>query len=556
MSRSKPNPAAPWLRWFVFGPLGALGRALGFRWVFFFTLPIPYHPLLFPALLLALLGWAGWSAVQAVSGLGGDHASWAAMLAIGLAMAVPLSIPIIAWVMMAFRAPLLQGLLFTLGMTLLAVEVATGRADMAWAAVPALYFGLFAAQTLLGSAWLGHLRRENAAFTPIRPEQTPVALAGFDWVARDLITLGAVARLYAPPLRGTVKAKAYHWLTPSDAAALRAAMPCTTIPGWKFEDGEGHVLLVREGAPRPDGTLVVRTGKHHAPLWLVTGLQMLEARGPGVFRRVTFGKPAIVGKLPLFMLFHWTALVGKSEWVIGFPRRVCEDLLRPGKENSRSALTLFAPRDRDGGPFDTGGLPALYADIAARKAELDRQHTQAVVDLPRFWEALATGGNTRRLTQTMDAVLRDPDLLSTDNVPTVLDWLERERDMPRMQGVHAAARLLAAFPDDLLAPHAERLGKAFNSQKLALQWDLPKVEDRTTLPRDAPLFAGTIVGFGLYLVQPGLYARLAAICPDLKNVERGLQREMDWQSGIRHAIAVVFSGGFATARKQTPPPSP
>ncbi|MFM5886324.1 MAG: hypothetical protein ACKOQ3_13530 [Novosphingobium sp.] len=556
MSQKKTNPAAPWLRWFVTGPLGPLGRKLGFRWVFFFTMPIPFHPLLFPALLLVLLGWSAWAGVRAVSGLGGGDASWAAMLAIGLALAVPMSVPIVAWVMMAFRAQLLQGLLFALSMALLALEVTRGGIAAPWIVLPAAYFGLFAVQALLGPAWLGHLRRQNDRFAPLPAGQTSVALAGFDWIARDLIEQCAVPRLYAPPLKGTVKAKAFHWLAPADAAALRAAMPFANMPGWKFEDGAGHVLLVREKARRPRTAITIRTGRYPAPAWLVAGLNRIEARGAGVLRRRTFGKPALVGWLPLFMLFHWTALVGRSEWVIGFPRRTRPDLAPPDEANGRHVLTLFSPRDADGGPFDTDGLPALYAEITAREAKLARQRDQAVADLPRFWRTIATDGAARRLPETMAALLREPSLLKTENVPVVLDWLERERDMPRMQGVHAAARLLAAFPDELLAPNAERLGRVFNSQKLALQWDLHRVEDRTVLPKDAPLFAGSIVGFGLYLMLPGLYTRLATICPDLKNVERSLKREMAAQSGIRDSIAVVFSGGFATTRKRTPRPSP
>lgn len=539
----------------MIGPLGSFGRKLGFRWVFFFTFPIPYHPLLFPALLVALLGWTVWSAVRAVAGLGGGNASWAAMLAIALAMAIPLSVPVVAWVMMVFRAPLLQGLLFTLSMALLGIEVAMGRAATPWAILPAAYFGLFVVQALLGPVWLSHLRRENAAFVPLLPGQRPVALVDYSWAAKDLISQCALARVHAPALCGTIKPKTYHWLTPSDAAALRGAMPEAGMPGWSFTDGHDHVLLVREKTRRPSGAILVSIGKHRAPLWLVTGLQKLEARGPGIHHRVTFGTPAVVTWLPLFILFHWTALVGKSEWVIGFPRRTHSELMRPGDEDARSVLTLFAPRSEEGGPFDTD-LGEVYADIAAHKAKLAKRRAKEIRRLPKFWDAIANQKRTPRLPASVLLLLDEPDLLDADKVRVVLDWLERARDAPNMEGVHAAARLLAAFPDAALVPHAARIGRIYNSFKLALQWDLARVEDRKVLPKDAPLFAGSIVGFGLYLLQPDFYRRLTTLCPDLKNVERVIGREMESQPGIRYNLAVVFSGGFATARKQTPPPSP
>ena len=540
------------------GRLGArLFRALGLRWVFSFgTMPIPYHPLVFPVAIIALLIWAGWSAFNAVAGLGGGDATWAHMLAVALALAIPMSIPIVSWVGIVFRVPLLQGLLFLTAMVLLVVDCASGRVAMAWAVLPAAYFGLFAVQFTLGRWWLRRLEAERERFTPLGPGQATVALDAFDWVARDMIRQSAVARLHAPALRGTVKPKAYHWLKPQDAAALRAASAGMDMPGWSFEASEGGEVLVREGADRPSDAIVVRAGSYTAPAWLVTGLKQIEARGGGVFRRFTFGEPMVVDRLPLFMLFRWTALVGRNEWVAGFPRRKATPLPELDREKARSVLALFAVRGPDRTPYDAAGLGELYAEIEGQKVVLAQQREAARARLPHFWESLAKDKGMRGLVDTLKVLEREPDLLASANVPIVLDWLERARDVPSLHQVHAAARLLDAFPGDLLAPHAERLGRVFNSRRLALQWNVSEVKDWDAVPKRTPVFAGSVAGFGLYLLVPGLYARLAAICPDLRNVERGLDRAISTEAGVRDNLAVVFTHGFATKRKQTPPPSP
>ena len=91
---------------------GKLLRALGFRWVFpIGTMPIPYHPLLAWALLIAAPVWLIVSLALSATQAAGQTA-WLQMLIVGLLLGVPMSIPIIAWMAMMFRVPLIQSLLF------------------------------------------------------------------------------------------------------------------------------------------------------------------------------------------------------------------------------------------------------------------------------------------------------------------------------------------------------------------------------------------------------------------------------------------------------------
>ena len=82
-------------------------RLLGFRLVFpIGTMPIPYHPLVFPLALLAILGWFGWSIWASLEETRTGHFWWQPFPFFAL-LGVLMSVPIVAWAAMVFRAPLL-----------------------------------------------------------------------------------------------------------------------------------------------------------------------------------------------------------------------------------------------------------------------------------------------------------------------------------------------------------------------------------------------------------------------------------------------------------------
>lgn len=536
---------------FAQGPLGSWGRRLGFRWVFpIGTLAVPFHPLILPGALLGILGWSLWSAWQAVLGLG-SSGDWAVLLDLGLLLGVPMSIPVLCWFVFALGGRLVQTVLFAAAMIRLSLECWLGRVDPLWAILPGAYAGLFLVQWLLGPVWLRRLEREAAGFTPQDPAQSTVALAKFNHGALELIADCAIPSLYRPPSRGTHKAKHYHWLTKSDADELRGAMGDDLVPGWEFEPRDGAVLLVREGASAPSSAIQLQEGKLRTPLWLVTGLSRIEAKGCGRHWRLIHGEAMTVQPIPLMNLYRFTSISGShyNRLVAGFPRRKTATLAKPEVANSRQFTLLFPPRETGPGAFDKAGLPALYAEIAAHKRNRMEDRQRAIANVPTFWQAVASD---RRLSlldrESMEVLREEPERLSVAQVGIVLDWLERARDRRDTLQLLGAARLLSAFPDDHLAPHRERLEELFNSQSLALQWEIHKVADRKPLPRKLPLLAGTYGGFGLFLSCPSLYAKLARISPSLAEVERLLQRRLaSGEPGLCTTARMLVTRGRVSA---------
>jgi hypothetical protein len=532
--------------------MGKLGWKLGFRWVFpVGTMPVPFHPLILPLALLGIVGWTVWSVWQAIAGAGG-LASSIMMLILGLGLGLLMSIPVLCWFVFALGGRLVQCVLFLAAMILIAVDCWQGQISIVWAVLPGAYVGLFVIQLLFGPIWLRRIERERAHFGPREIGQQVTALAVNSHGARDLITGSAIASLYCPPFRGTNKGKHYHWLTAEDAQALQHACGQSQPRRWKFEPFDQAVLLTREEAQKPREAIWLSQGKLVTPLWLVTNLMAISARGCGQSWRLVHGEAGTIAPIPLMNLLRFTSISGShyNQLIAGFPRRKAAVLEKPEVLNSREFTLLFAPREGGAGPFDKAGLKALHAEIAEHLRELAAERDEAIANIPAFWERLAQGQALRLLDkQSVDVLCKEPERLSNEQVTPVLDWFEAARKELDPMQLLSAARLLLAFDDDLLAPHRERLEAIFNSQSLALQWDIHKVVDRKPLPRNLPVLAGTYGGFGLFLSHPSLYAKLGRISPRMAKVERLLeQRVKSGEAGLctKPTMIVSRNGVYAT----------
>ncbi|HEY0324910.1 MAG TPA: hypothetical protein VGC46_02895, partial [Allosphingosinicella sp.] len=102
-------------------PFGRIGHRLGWRWIFFFTFPIPFHPWLYRAIPLGALAWVIWLAV------GGGEVDWYSPLILAAILAIPLSVPFLQWILFAFRIHLIQALMLPAALLLLAVAIGRGE---------------------------------------------------------------------------------------------------------------------------------------------------------------------------------------------------------------------------------------------------------------------------------------------------------------------------------------------------------------------------------------------------------------------------------------------
>ena len=141
-----------WLR-IALGPLARLLRALGFRWIFWWTVAIPYHPLIPLLFLLVPTGLLVAGTGRVLAGQP-PPVSWTSLLATAFLLVIPLSIPIFNIAFLMLRAQFQQGLCFTAAMALLAAEVWTGRSIPILAILPIAYFGTYG--VLLARSYRDH----------------------------------------------------------------------------------------------------------------------------------------------------------------------------------------------------------------------------------------------------------------------------------------------------------------------------------------------------------------------------------------------------------------
>lgn len=517
------------------GILAKLLRALGFRLVFpIGTLPVPYHPLVFPLALAALLGWIGWSAYDTLANPGeGDL--WWRPIPVFIVLGLVLSVPIVAWLAMVLRLHLIQGLIGLSLPVLVSVELIAGTLPPAWGLLPVTYVGLFLFQLLYGPRWLARVERENAAFEPIEPGQATLALGWRVHQPEFDLVHSNVARIWARKLSGR-KGWLVHRLSLEDADRLEAAAEGRLPQGWRISRYDGRATLERPCARRPADAIRVWDRRARSPLWAITGLREYGLRIDGRTLRLRFGTAQLVGRLPLFIGFHWTAIFGgKSQWQFGFPRVRAHPVKTEALRSGACLRTLIAPRPDDGGVTEKAQMDALLAQCEQWAAANRREAKALLARQGEFWAALPGFTAVPAEFKPIHRALSDPpDAPDPRTLPAVLDWLERCRDAPSQAGFYQACNLLETYPDEALTAGGERIAGIFNSRKVALQWNLAEMPDRSVLPDGTAICALNTAGFGLFRGMPGFYAMLEEVVPQMRGVTAGLDREYtDPEPGLR-----------------------
>ena len=498
--------------------IGGILRKLGFRWIFpIGTMPIPYHPLIGIAFSLGPILWVAWLATAAVMGSNSALAWWQPLL-VALMLAIPMSIPIVAWAMMAFRAPIAQGLLIAGSMLLLAIDVATSRTAPLWAALPLGFVLLYAVQRIGGKAKLATLLADAENWSSIDAGDATVIVSGEVHTAskaRILIAAADIRRVLSlpgAPMRGQRPAQTVmlHWLTPGGMARLRTACEDVAPIGWHLPREDAAPILQRAAENEPvDG--LATTIRRYRSLLVGGRLYRLAVSGDDKERAVIWGSAQIVARLPVFTFFHWTAFLGgKSEWHIGFvPERAVR--LGPEWSNDHHMLPLlFTARADDGGRdddaslfgADTGG--GLLAEGMAAAAADERERIAA------FWRSIAAAphdpidGNVLQRLRDANRLFRPGDGLR------LVAWLKAAREGRKLYAVRHAAMLIEALPVDEFAATGSALLDIVNSRVLAGEWAIGPELDLKSVPKDCPRF-GKVGGYGLALYHPRLYKRYAQL---------------------------------------------
>jgi len=512
MSASTQMKLSGWHRWLIL-PLARLLRLLGFELRFWWTLPFPYHPLIALLLPFVPVGLAGWAGFRLVEG-GASPISWSGFVAAGLLLVIPLSIPVLNVVAIAFRVPLLQGFCFLAGMGVLAAEALNGSRPVVHGALPAAFFALFAMQRIGGPRLLSRLQADNEAFAPVEAGERLVRYrssapaAARARQARQLFEKSGLAWLAFRPAR-----RRGGWqilFRPTDAAAevLRSLLE----PG-EWQAGKGGLRLDDVELPAlADGiAITVREGRS----WLLSGhLRTVTVDDGSSRRRLSSGRPAPVGNWPLLILAYDFAIFSggarKPSWYAGFaPGRAVPLGDRSADELVEAALVARTPSAELSAEALEPVLRTMMPDLVRRRsrkaAARERQVEQASIDLER-WLA----GDSKSGSFTHWRLLVDRPVKLSGFGRKLCARLAESKAARDRRSAEIAASLLAALPLDEFVAIEDELIPLLGSRILALEWQLTPELDVSKLPKDCPRW-GPIAGFGLMSRVPELWERLGEL---------------------------------------------
>jgi hypothetical protein len=504
-------------------PLARLLGWLGFEVRFWWTLPYPYHPLIALLLPFVPVGLAGWAGLRLLEGAPSPIA-WSSFVVTGLLLVIPLSIPILNVIAIAFRVPLLQGFCFLAGMAVLGAEVLNKSRALGYGLLPAAFFLVFAIQRIAGPRLLSRLQADNAAFKPLNAGDRLVRYRGSGSAAararqaQRLFEQSGLAWLAIIPARWR-SSRCQLLFRPSVEARemLRA-----TLEPEECHAGKGGLRLdeVEVGALADSIALTVREGRS----WLLTGrLATVTLDEGSTRRRLSAGRPAPVGNWPLFLLAYDFALFSagsrKGSWHAGFfPGRAVPLGDRNIDELVEASLMAQTPSAEVSAPALEAVLAPMLPDIierrARRSAAREKQVEKAAADL-KGWLA---GDGDPRLFANWRLLVDRPETLS-GNGPRLCAKLAELKAARERHSADIAASLLAGLPLEEFVAIEDELIPLLGSRILALEWQLTPDLDVSKLPKDCPRW-GPIAGFGLMSRVPELWARLGELGPRAQKITR------------------------------------
>ncbi|HEX8240967.1 MAG TPA: hypothetical protein VF574_14625 [Allosphingosinicella sp.] len=514
MSASTNVKRGGWRNWLI-PPLARSLRLLGFEIRFWWTLPFPYHPLIAFLLPFVPVGLAGWAAFRLVEGRPSPISGFG-FVAAALLLVIPLSIPILNVVAIAFRVHLLQGLCFLAGMAVLGAEVLNGSRPAAWGALPAAFFALFAIQRIGGPRLLSRLQADNAAFVPVQAGERLVRYrssapaAARARQAQQLFEKFGLAWLAFKPAR-----RRSRWqilFRPSDSAAgvLRTLLE----PG-EWRAGKGGLSLDDVDLPTVADSVTISVREKGS--WLLTGpLRTVTVQSGSRRRRLSAGRPAPVGNWPLLVLAYDFAIFSgaarKPSWYAGFvPGRPVALGDRPAGELVEASLVASNPSAEISAEALTGLLDLILPDLVLRRAREAEQKEWQIEKASADLEPWLSGEAKSAFLAHWRLLLDRPATLSGRGRELCARLAESKAARDR-RSAEIAASLLAALPLEEFVELEDELIPLLGSRILALEWQLTPGLDVSKLPKDCPRW-GPIAGFGLMSRVPELWARLGELGP-------------------------------------------
>lgn len=507
-------------------PFGKIGARLGFVWIMpIGTLPLPFHPWFARILPWAITALIGHAIVANLAGPGGG-VRWQTLLVSALLLGVVMSMPIVNWLAMAFRVPLLQGLAIGGAMVLIAVDVWTGAAPAGMAALPALFVAMFVVQSIGGPLLLARMHAVNAAFVPVQPgtrrvmfHDDRVATSYGSWLIENC-DIASVSTRQTVGRSRVKKAQTYYRLAPADLAAVKLRVERVKPGGWWV--GSNRVLVPEIPETDIDPPIMVALRAHTTPLWIVSGQRtQIEIDDGARIQRMIGGQAELVGRLPLFTCFYWAAIFGgKSRWVAGFARR------KPVTLGTASGYTMLAQA------FPKLGETAChYADAGPLIAQLDALDADQRASAQALLDRLLTGDPD--IPQDWSPLLRRGDI-AFGHGAALCARLSAAKAAKHDDAVRLSAQLIAVLPPEEFVALSETLLALLNSKELAFRLLGGNSPEVLELP-EAERSKHVIGGFSLVRRVPELYERLGELGPPALPLITSLGELGRWPAPLRAA---------------------
>lgn len=513
------------MRWSPAGLVGRVARALGFRWVFpVGTMAVPWHPAFLPLVLAALGVWSVSRVVGLAVGNDGGAGGAVVGLAVGfVVVGLLLSVPVLAWVVLALGGRLVQALLALVAMVLLSVSIATGDDPLWLVVLPTAYVVTWTVQAVGGRIALLRLRKHAATFGSVDVRGRAVVMPSDTegGAALDLLLRGGAGSVWQRSWQSGDGGIGRVVVTADQARELREVARNALPDGTALDDVQDRATLSWLGALPRDA--VVFDVDHRPDPGGLVGDRLWRVELDG--RSLVTGEAQVVLPVPLLNAFYWVSLTSRNEWVVGFGRGRARRI-GPDRRSLHELVGAGEPVDSTTHPDVLAALDSVWRQVADRDAAIERLRAEAVTGPVDLSAHQAAHEELRR---------HGAQLLGPGAAETLATWLEHARDGRHPREPLAVARLIESLADEEIVRHGERLVDAFNSRKLALRWRLAPDLDVAPLPRDLYRFGNT-AGFGLALDEPQVYVRLGDLVQSFRPLVAELHGEMDLGDEVREAL--------------------
>ena len=505
------------IRWSALAPFGRLGRALGFRWIFYFTFPIPFHPLLFHALPIAVGTWLLWRA------FGPGATEWTAPLWMALILAVPLSVPFLQWILFAFRIHLIQALMLPAALFLLGVAAIQGEEPLWVVVFPITFFTLHTAAAIVSRRHLRVWEADNCAVEAMARDSGPLP---------PLLVRGSNGREAAAHVLTSLALPETHGENQSDNWLVQRTDDPELI-AWLEQVRDMRLNIFGMQHVR-DGRIVFLPGERPVdPLVLepvpapssrfrrghVAGVRV--ALPDGSILTYWHGRPAPLSWIPGFYFLIALQLGGNAGFVpqVGFLPAPVRKLGKRTDEQGAclalsSALRLDAPSPP---PFaDPDDLRHRVTERLDRRLEPELSALDRLIASPATW-----------MDRKLDTLLRLPQLYAS-RAEELVEALRVSRDSKHLSSAILLAKLIAALPEVDYQRIGDPLLKVLNSKLLAGRIVFNDLEPGQPKPFD---------GFRMLIHVPELYTRLGELGERARPTVAGLLKLLPHIEALQQAMA-------------------